>query len=197
MEKNTGEKDKKEFALEEYKTLREEISSKMSNHYKILSLGVGGITVIFGAIFKLKLYELFFVLPFLIFANAYLYKAETHAMINAGSYIKKIENCLYRNKSNSNINRWDKAFGDMGWENYLKRGIYKPFEYAADIIFGSLYIMSVIGAWNYNQARFPPPPIALCAAMGVYAIILGFWVHCIIEGKIKGDTNGKITKGKK
>jgi len=192
MEKNIG---KKEFALEEYKTLRVEILSKMSNQYKILTLGVGGITVIFGAIFKLELYELFFVLPALIFANAYLYKAETHAMINAGSYIKKIENCLYRNNSNLNGCDEDKAFADMGWENSLKRKIYKPFEYAADIIFGSLYIMSVTGARTYNQAQVSP--IASDAGMVVYIIILVCWIYYIIRDKVEGDKNGKITKGKK
>ncbi|MCD4809747.1 MAG: hypothetical protein K8R17_07600 [Methanosarcinales archaeon] len=83
-----------DFALEEYKTLRKEILDKMERSYKTLSLGVGGITVILGFVFEYKIYELFFVLPFLILANSYRYRAETKAIINAGSYIKKIENSV-------------------------------------------------------------------------------------------------------
>ena len=82
----------KEFAFEEYKTLRAEISKKMDNHYKILNLGVGGITVLFGLCFQFKIDQLFIVLPFLIIANNYLYKAETIAIINAGNYQDKYSN---------------------------------------------------------------------------------------------------------
>ena len=144
-----------DFALEEYKTLRKEILDKMERSYKTLSLGVGGITVILGFVFEYKIYELFFVLPFLILANSYRYRAETKAIINAGSYIKKIENSIYRKDSTANKSNKDKIFGDMGWENYLesdnKRQIYKPHEHAADIIFASLYSMCIIGAFVYNK----------------------------------------------
>jgi hypothetical protein len=175
--------DKNEFAIEEYKHLRIEISAKMGNQYKILSLGIGGITVIVGAIFQFKVYELFLVLPFLIFANAYLYKAETHAIINAGNYIKKIENCLYRNNSKLNKCDKDEIFGDMGWENHLKRKTYKHFEYIVDVIFGSLYLMSGICAWKYTWSLLQFQSIALCVAtiafIMIYVGIIGCWIYWI------------------
>jgi hypothetical protein len=128
------EETKLNFALEEYKSLRDEISNKMSSQNKILSLGVGGITVFFGAIFELQQYYLFLVLPFLIFANLYLYKAETRAIIIAGRYLKDLEYLFYEN--------------GLGWEHYVekKRKHYKAFDGVADLIFGSLFAMSVAGA---------------------------------------------------
>jgi hypothetical protein len=80
-----------DFSLEEYKALREEILTKMDSCIKILSLGVGGISVIFGFIYESEAYYLFFVLPFLIFANLYIYKAETKSIINAGEYICRLK----------------------------------------------------------------------------------------------------------
>jgi hypothetical protein len=38
--------EKEDFALEEYKNLRNEILTKMDKCFQILSFGVGGITVI-------------------------------------------------------------------------------------------------------------------------------------------------------
>lgn len=189
--------DKQEFAVEEYKHLRTEISEKMSNQYKILSLGVGGITVIAGAIFQFKIYELFFVLPFLIFANAYLYRAETRAIVNIGNYIKKIENALYRNNSGINIYGEDVRFGNMGWENFLKRETYKAFEYTGDIIFGCLYIMSGFCVWKFNVDICQIQPKTISVALIVYATIylailgywiLGYWIHWIkVSGKNEKD----------
>jgi hypothetical protein len=142
IKKNLNEKEIN-FALEEYKTLRAEISSKMDNQYKILSLGIGGITVIFGAILKTGINELFIAMPFLVIANAFLYRTEYVAMINAGRYIKEIENFIYDNHTKPDKSK------RKGWENYLSREVYKPFNYVADIIFMSLYFLSVIKVVHY------------------------------------------------
>ncbi len=145
---------KEDFVLEEYKSLREEILAKMEKNFKTLCLGVGGITVILGFVFEYDINELFFVLPLLIVANAYRYKAETASILNAGEYIRKIENSIYRQNSSFSECDTDKAFGDLGWENYLqkdgKRKIYRPHGYTADIIFGSLYFLCVIESWERN-----------------------------------------------
>ena len=101
-----------DFALEQYKTLRKEILDKMGLSYRTLSLGVGGITVILGFVFEYKIYELFFVLPLLILANSYRYRAETKCIINAGTYIMKIENSIYRKNSKVNKYNKDKIFGN-------------------------------------------------------------------------------------
>ena len=179
-----------DFALEEYKSLRKEISETIERGYKILSLGVGGITVILGFVFEYEIYELFFVLPFLIIANSYLYKADTSAIINAGAYIKKIENSIYR-KNSTLTKSEEKIFGDMGWENYIKRykkrKIYKPHRYAADIIFASLYFMCVIGAWQFNKGQLANIPfgtliIALYVILGLF-----FW----LSGKKEDVLNKK------
>jgi len=132
-----------QFAFEEYKMLRAEISNKMNNQYKILSLGIGGITILFGVIMKTSMDELFIAMPFLVIANAFLYRTEGEAIINAGLYIRKIENILYRN--NTKVDETQK----MGWENYLKRKVYKPFNYVADIIFISLYFLSILKVVYY------------------------------------------------
>ena len=132
-----------QFALEEYKMLRAEISNKMNNQYKILSLGIGGITVLFGIIMKTTMDELFIAMPFLVIANAFLYRTEGEAIINAGLYIRKIEDILYQN--HTKVDEIDK----MGWENYLNRNVYKPFNYVADIIFISLYFLSILKVVYY------------------------------------------------
>ncbi|MBN2610364.1 MAG: hypothetical protein JXB00_02305 [Bacteroidales bacterium] len=131
------------FALEEYKTLREEISKKMDNQNKILGLGIGGITIIFGAIQKTGIDELFLAMPFLVIANAMLYRSECMAMINAGIYIRKIENRFYGDSTKAEIKQ------RMGWEHSLNREVYKPFNHVSDIIFLSLYFLSTIKVVHY------------------------------------------------
>lgn len=179
MEKEDNiDNSKKEFALTEYKALREEIVGKMDKQYQILSLGIGGITIIFGVIFQLKLYELFLILPFLIFANAYLYRSEYYAIINAGSYIKKIEDTFYKNNSIGGIDNNDEC-SKMGWEKYIdfkrKRSVYVPFMITAHIIFGALFIMCAIGACYYISI----PRFFLNIAIFIYLIIISIWIDCI------------------
>jgi len=183
IEKAMTEKDmtnKESFALEEYKSLREEILDKMEKDFRTLSLGVGGITVILGFVFEYKIYELFFVLPLLIAANAYRYKAETASILNAGEYICKLENSIYRQNSRLSKSDTDEIFGDLGWENYLRRErrrkIYKPHAHTADVIFGSLYLLCLIESWdrNFNPHRF----ITIFSTI-LFLIIGVFWAHLI------------------
>ena len=181
-----------DFALEEYKSLRKEISETIERGYKTLSLGVGGITVILGFVFEYEIYELFFVLPFLIIANSYQYKAYTNAIINAGDYIKKIENSIYR-KNSALPKSEEKVFGDMGWENSIEREIYKSHTYAAAIIFASLYIMCIIGAWQFNKGQLENIPFGTLII--AFYVILGLflWLYKIEDtiNKIKGILNKK------
>ena len=100
----------------------------MERNFRILSLGVGGITVILGFVFQYKINELFFVLPILILANSYRYKAETAAILNAGEYICKIENSIYRQNSCLGKCDTDKVFGDLGWENYLRNEMKAQYQ---------------------------------------------------------------------
>ena len=101
-------------------------------------MGVGGITVLFGLGFEFKIDQLFLILPFLIIANNYLYKAETIAIINAGNYIKKLESILY-----SRFNELNPS-NKLGWESYIERPVYKPFDHVANTIFISLFGISYI-----------------------------------------------------
>lgn len=190
--------DEKDFALEEYKTLRKEILDKMDRNYKTLGLGVGGITVLFGLAFQYQVYELFFVLPLFILANAYRYRAEKTAIIIAGEYIRKIENSIYRKDSTTNKNVEDKLFGDMGWENYLNRAgrrkDYEPFAHTGDLIFGGLYVICILGMWNYNQnisLNIPStdiqlyiPSVLIILSINLIYIIIGIFFWNILS-KIK------------
>ena len=174
--------EKEIFALEEYKSLREEILSKMERNFRILSLGVGGITVILGFVFQYKINELFFVLPILILANSYRYKAETAAILNAGEYICKIENSIYRQNSYLGKCDTDKVFGDLGWENYLrnemKRKIYNSHGHTADLILGSLYILCVSELWKLNIHTLDSSG-ALTICFTIFFTIIGihYWVY--------------------
>jgi hypothetical protein len=113
--------------------------------------------------------------------------AETHAIKNAGAYIREIEDAEYKNSSGSKPMK-------MGWENYvkIKGAIYKPFEYAADVIFGSLYIFCVIGAWVWYY--YKRPYYISCAifylAMGVYVLIAAFWLHRIRKDELNNSKKG-------
>lgn len=155
-----------DFALEEFKTLREEIAVKNNRCYQILSFGFGGITIIFGFILQYGIYDLFFFLPLLILANSILYNSEKIAIIHAGSYIKKIENCIYRKCSAANRCNDDKIFGDMGWENNLKRSIYTPIMYAANTIFLIFYVMCVVEAWENSKSPLK----------NMFMILLAIWL---------------------
>jgi hypothetical protein len=169
MEGRAMTNNEKEFMLEEYRTLRKEILSKMDKQYNILSLGVGGITVIFGAIFASKAYLLLFVLPFLIFANAFIYMTETRAIINAGKYIKGLEEKLY-------------APDSAGWEHFLskhksRKKIYVLFEYAMDLIFATLYLFCVVGAevWYYYKPPYFLHWFWVLIASVMYVVIAVVW----------------------
>ncbi|MFY1110630.1 MAG: hypothetical protein AB3K77_02965 [Methanosarcinaceae archaeon] len=171
-----------DFLLEEYKSLREEILDKMGKNFKTLSLGVGGITIILGFVFKYEVNELFFVLPFLIVANAYRYKAETAAILNASEYIRKIENSIYRLNSNLDKCVYDPVFGDLGWENYLeknnKRTVYRPHWITADFIFGSLYFLCAYESWYLNLSTRKITTIFFT----IVFIFIGFhWLHQIYK----------------
>ena len=121
----------REFAFEEYRNLRDEIAKKMDNQYKVLNLGIGGITILFGLALKFNINEFFLILPILIIANHYLYLAECRAIINAGEYIKKLESEIYTNP-------------ELGWERFVSRKVYKPFEFIALMIFLCLFAISFI-----------------------------------------------------
>jgi hypothetical protein len=172
-----------DFSLEEYKALREEILDKMEKCFKILSLGVGGITVILGFVFYKDVNELLFVLPILIFANAYRYKAETVAIENAGVYICKIENSIYR--QNSRLSKCnDKVCGNLGWENFLRNegkiNKYKLHRYTADIILGSLYALCVIELWRRNTEPSTNIPISVTISFTIlFILIFLYWLHLI------------------
>lgn len=172
--------DKQSFALEEYKSLRGEILDKMEKDFRILSLGVGGITVILGFVFEYEIYELFYILPLLITANAYRYKAETASILNAGEYICKLENSVYRQNSSLSKSDTDQVFGELGWENYLrregKRKIYKLHGYTADVIFGSLYLLCLIESWDRNLS--PHRYITIFSTV-LFLTIGIFWAHQI------------------
>jgi len=178
----------KEFALEEYRALREEILNKMERNFKILSLGVGGITVILGFVFQYKINELFFVLPILILANSYRYKAENAAILNAGEYICKIENSIYRKNSSLCKCDTDKIYGDLGWENYLrdekKRVVYSSHGHTADLILGSLYILCVVELWKLNPHTLDSSG-ALTIIFTGFFIIVGthYWVYLNLLSK--------------
>jgi hypothetical protein len=175
MEESAMTNNEKEFMLEEYRTLRKEILNKMDKQYNILSLGVGGITVIFGAIFSYKAYLLLFVLPFLIFANAFIYLTETRAIINAGKYIKELESKLY-------------AADSMGWEHFLskhksRKKIYMLFEYAMDLIFLTLYSFCVVGAevWYYYTPPYYLDWHWVLIARVMYIVIAVVWISIILK----------------
>ena len=51
---NEKEKHEWDLVLEEYKTLRQEISNKMDKQYQIMGLGVGGISVLLGFAFAFQ-----------------------------------------------------------------------------------------------------------------------------------------------
>lgn len=169
---------KEDFLLKEYISLREEILEKMERNFKTLSLGVGGITVILGFVFKYEINELFFILPLLIFANAYRYRAENDAILNAGEYIQKIENSIYRLNSRSNKCENDYVFGDLGWETYLKKNkkryLYKPHVYTSDIIFGSLYFICTYESWNRNLSTLKDITI-FCTILFIF--IFFYWLY--------------------
>jgi hypothetical protein len=203
-------KEKDSFAVEEYKALREEILNKMEKCYTTLGLGVGGITVILGYVFQFHVYELFFVLPILIYANASRSKAETAAVLNAGDYICKIENSIYR--QNSNLDRCDNdnVFGHLGWENYLriegKRKNYWAHVYTVDIILGSLYLLCGFELLYhhdtlFNNGMFNDDTMLITIPFIIYISIILLWVYeiynlyRITNAKPKIDFLQKIQKG--
>lgn len=176
------------FAFEEYTTLRAEIFKKIDNQYKILNLGIGGITVLFGLAFKLGINQLFLILPFLIIANNYLYIAESMAIINAGNYIKKLETILYSKFNDLYKNH------QMGWENNIKRIVYKPFNYIANAIFISLFCISFFKGIIFilNSPVFCScDKIVTIVAVIVYSIVpISFYIF-VLSYYVKTAKNDK------
>lgn len=132
----------RQFLIEEYRALRSEIQNKMEQHYTIVSLGVGGISLLLGFAIKEGYFPLFFVLPFLIMAAVLLQRAEISSILNAGEYIRTIESIAF--KHNKRL---------IGWENWLcedevRRRAYKIFQIGSLLIFGILYVTCVFSLFG-------------------------------------------------
>jgi len=158
----------REFAFEEYRNLRAEISKKMDNQYKVLNLGIGGITVLFGLALKFGISEFFLILPLLIVANHYLYLAECRAIINAGEYIKKLETEIYSDP-------------ELGWERFVSRKVYKPFDFIALMIFLGLFVISFIKGVTFlmQDVDFPANVWKYLALFFYCLLLFGFYVFVV------------------
>ena len=132
----------RQFLIEEYRALRSEIQNKMEQQYKIVSLGVGGISLLLGFAIKEEYFPLFFVLPFLIVAAVLLQRAEISSILNAGEYIRTIEKIVF--KYNKRL---------IGWENWLREdekrsSAYKTFQIWSLLIFVISYLTCVFSLFG-------------------------------------------------
>ena len=94
------------YLFDEYDSLRDEIEIKMKRLYTLLSLGVGGISILLGVAFEQEFYLLFFVIPVLVIASFVLFISELLGIHRIESYQKKVENRILKD-----------VF--LGWEKYL------------------------------------------------------------------------------
>jgi hypothetical protein len=132
-----GMSDKKllerQFLIEEYKALRSEIVNKMEKQYKIVGLGVGGISLLLSFAIKEGYDPLFFVLPLLIIACTLLLISEISSIRNAGEYIRtNIEKTVFKRRKSL-----------LGWETWLSKNEekLKAYERFRD---GSLLILAIL-----------------------------------------------------
>jgi len=94
------------YLFNEYDSLRHETEIKMGRLYMLLSLGIGGISVLLGVAFKENFPFLFFVIPVLVIASFVIFISELIGIHRIESYQKKVENRILKD-----------VF--LGWEKYL------------------------------------------------------------------------------
>lgn len=94
------------YLFDEYYFLRHEIEIKTGRLYLLLSLGIGGISILLGIAFEQKLYLLFFVIPVLVIASFVMFISELLGVHRIESYQKNVENRILKD-----------VF--LGWEKYL------------------------------------------------------------------------------
>ena len=75
--------------LEEYKVLRNEITTRMKVQVEMLSFTVAALAALFGLAFAYSKYELFLVVPFFNIAIGFLYIYNKNRILEIGDYIKK------------------------------------------------------------------------------------------------------------
>jgi hypothetical protein len=124
--------------LTEYKSLREEIITKMDFCWKILTFETGGTSIVLGFVFAEGAYDLLPLVPFLILASSFIYLSETSAIINAGNYIRdSIQTNLKKILGNDKL---------MSWESFVENQStpYKLVHISTACLFMGMFWASIV-----------------------------------------------------
>ena len=152
MEEET--KFKRDFILEEYKSLREEELNKMDKQYTIVSLGVGSIGVLLSIAFEKNISSLFYILPLLIISSMSLFDAERGSIPNVGKYVRFLEEKIIGEEGFIHIKGWERWLDeiDRAENNKSKRKVkeqrrtpYVNFDCACLSILLVFYLACVYG----------------------------------------------------
>lgn len=138
-----------ELTLEEFRSLREEELGKMDKQYKILALEVGGTGALLGLAFQYSLYPIFLILPLIILSFMSLYHWERLSILNAGEYIRELEErFIDENKG-------------PGWERWLVKSpercaVYAFTELVSTFCVFCIYLLCIYGilASNFGEGSF-------------------------------------------
>jgi len=179
--------EQKNFIIEEYRTLREEIRETKSRIYRTI---VAGLTVVPAANALGEKYDitvLLVSLPILVLVVAFLYLSEFHGLMRCGRYIRE------------NIEpHVDKV---VGWENWLStpdETKKRTVDLFAFVSFNILYAVYFVGGavLAVNQLRVLFGSIAMVASGLVYLAILVWsavfmlrhWRQLTTTAKVSSDT---------
>jgi hypothetical protein len=139
-----------DFLIEEYKTLREEILSKVERSIRLQLIGVTAIPLVIGSGQGFELTFAVAVSPIVTTLFILILLYENIGIMRAGKYIRtKIEPALRED-------------GELGWESWLEldrinRKPERVFAWASYIAFCLYYIGGTYMAHEPLQDLFPPP----------------------------------------
>lgn len=114
----------KEFAQQEFVTLREEIKELKARRFKVITGGVIATPVIFGIAEQLDITTVLLLVPLLVVATVLLEVSENNGIYRTGQYISEVIERYFIDSA------WARDY--PGWETWLEEGQQKEERRYAD-----------------------------------------------------------------
>ena len=166
----------RDFALQQYLTLREEIKETKDRLFKVMSFGIIGVPAANYLAKTFNVPGLLLILPGLVLIIALMYLAENHGLMRCGHFIREEVETRYPDV--------------VGWETWLeanaqRRSVDRYVAYSFFLLFLLYYAGTVTMAAMELDRRFPDGPWWVGLVLGYGAIGAVFLRYLIFNIRTK------------
>jgi hypothetical protein len=151
----------RDFALQQFLTLREEIRETKDRLFKVMTFGIIGVPAANYLARTFNVPGLLLILPGLVLIIALMYLAENHGLMRCGRFIREEVETRYPDV--------------VGWEGWLevnteRRSVDRYVAYSFFLLFLLYYVGTVTMAAVELDRRFPDEPWWIALVIGYGAI---------------------------